>query len=141
MSGNPELSYLEAANLNMTQISFQNNPNLHTVILEYNNLETLDLSNLHYLERLYLHWNRTMKEHGVRFALTKDSKDKYTLFFKCDNIDNFSKAYERYAQKLTKRSKNDPSIKKSLHEARKTAQTLSAQRSKEKNRSRGGLEL
>jgi len=84
--------------------------------------------------------NRTMKEHNVKFALAKDGKGKYTLFFKTDNIDNITKAYKRYVVKLRKHSRNNPTIKKALAEARKIAQTLNKQQSKEKNRSKGGLD-
>ncbi|MCL2249349.1 MAG: PcfB family protein [Oscillospiraceae bacterium] len=83
--------------------------------------------------------NKTMKEHGVKFAIAKDGKGKYTLFFKCNNIDNMTKAYQRYSVKLQRRSNNKPSIKASLSEARKISQTLNAQRSKEKIRSKGAI--
>jgi len=83
--------------------------------------------------------NRIMKEHEVGFAIAKDGKGKYTLFFKCDNIDSITKGYKQYARKMLNRSRRKASIKQSLSNARKVSQVLSAQR-KEKNFSKGGLE-
>jgi len=84
--------------------------------------------------------NSIMKKHGVRFAVAKDGKGMYTLFFKGKDIDSVTHAFEKYAKSVIKRGKECPSITKALAKAKVTAQTLSTNKSKEKNRNKGGLE-
>jgi hypothetical protein len=83
--------------------------------------------------------NKTMKKHGVDFAVTKDGKGKHTLFFKGKDVDSVTHAFEQYAKKVLKQSKDKPGIKATLADAKKISQSLSQNRDKEKNRNRGGL--
>jgi predicted DNA-binding protein len=84
--------------------------------------------------------NKIMKEHGIRFAVTKDGKGKHTLFFKGKDVDTLTKAFEKYSRKLLKLGKNTPSIGQTLALALKQSQTLNNNRTVERNRNRGGLE-
>ena len=84
--------------------------------------------------------NRCMKKHGVDFAVAKDGKGKYTLFFKGKDVDAVTHAFEKYAKTVIKRDKGWPSITERFEAAKDMAKTLSKNKGKEKNRNRGGLE-
>ena len=85
------------------------------------------------LRKLY----REMKKDDIDFACVKDGKGKYTLFFKGKNADEMTHALKSYTQKMVKLDKAKPSIKNTLDEAKKSAQTLDAGRDKVKNMSKG----
>ena len=84
--------------------------------------------------------NKIMKKHGVDFAAAKDGKGKYTLFFKGKDKDCIAHALKDYTKKLVKLGKTSPSIRMNLDSAKAEALTMGKNKSKEKNRSRGGLE-
>ena len=100
-----------------------------------NGLTTVELSNPD-LRML----NKTMKKHGVKFEPVKDGKGKYILFFKGQNKDCIYNALNDYSKKLIKLGKPNPSIRMNLDSAKAEALTMGKNKSKEKNRSRGGLE-
>ena len=85
------------------------------------------------LRKLY----REMKKDDIDFACVKDGKGKYTLFFKGKNADEMTHALKSYTQKMVKLDKAKPSIKNTLDEAKKSAQSLDAGRDKVKNMSKG----
>ena len=85
------------------------------------------------LRQLY----RAMKKDDVDFACVKDGKGKYTLFFKGKNVDEVTHALKQYTQKLVKLDKAKPSIKSTLDEAKKTAQSINVGRDKVKNMDKG----
>ena len=85
------------------------------------------------LRKLY----REMKKDDIDFSCVKDGKGKYTLFFKGKNTDEMTHALKSYTQKMVKLDKAKPSIKNTLDEAKKSAQTLDAGRDKVKNMSKG----
>lgn len=84
--------------------------------------------------------NGFMKKHGVQFAVAKDGKNTYTLFFKAKDVDSVNHAFGQYARKFLKLNRASPSIRQNLSKARVQAQTHNNNRSAEKNRNRGGLE-
>jgi len=81
---------------------------------------------------------QSMKKHNVDFAVVRDGKGKYTLFFKGKDVDSMTYAVKHYTQQLVKRNKGK-SINASLAEAKQAAQTLNTGRDKEKNKSKGTL--
>jgi len=95
-------------------------------------LSTIELKDPN-LRELY----KSMKKDGVDFAPVKDGKGKYTLFFKAKDVDTLTHALKNYTQKVVKLDKAKPSIKNTLDEAKKSAQTLDAGRDKVKNMSKG----
>jgi len=84
--------------------------------------------------------NRYMKKDRVEFAAAKDDKGKYTLYFKGKDAESVTHALSKYARTLVKRGKEMPSIGNTLAEAKEVALTVNKNRSKEKNRNKGGLE-
>lgn len=98
-------------------------------------LSTIELNNPNF--RLL---SRTMNKHGVDFAVTKDGKGKYTLFFKGKDVDSVTHAFSQYSKGMLQKGMGKSSVKVRLANARVKSEALSADRNKEKNRSRGGLE-
>lgn len=98
-------------------------------------LSTIELKNpdLHLL-------NSTMKKYGVDFAVTKDGKSKHTMFFRGKDVDSVTHAFSQYSKRVLQKGMGKSSIKVRLANARVKSEALSADRNKEKNRSRGGLE-
>ena len=84
--------------------------------------------------------NREMKRAKIAFAVEKDGKGKYTLYFKGRDVDKMTRAFKRYTQKAIKQTNNKPSISKTLTAAKKVAQDLDTGRDKEKNRSKGAID-
>ena len=95
-------------------------------------LSTLELTDPNLLEL-----SRVMKKHNVDFAAVKDGKGKYTLFFKGKDVDAVTHALKQYTQKIVKRTKDKPSIKIDLDEAKKAANAFNKMREKVKDKSRG----
>ena len=82
--------------------------------------------------------HKAMKKDGVDFAAVKDGNGQYTIFFKAKDVDTMTHALKNYTQKLVKLDKAvKPSIKQTLADAKKQAQTLDAGRDKVKNMSKG----
>ena len=83
--------------------------------------------------------NSTLKKHGVDFSAVKDGKGKYTLFFKGKDADTVTHALKQYTQKMVKldKGKPKPSIKNTLDEAKKAAQSLNTGRDKVQKKDRG----
>jgi hypothetical protein len=120
----PETEKMKHGRTTLKQLQKQNE-GLSTIELKHPDLRML---------------NKIMKKHGVDFAVTKDGKDRHTLFFKGKDVDSVTHAFEQYAKKILKRGKENQPIKRTLTEAKKISQTLSNNRNKEKNRNRGGIE-
>jgi len=95
-------------------------------------LSTIELKDPH-LRKLY----NSMKKDGVDFAPVKDGKGKYTLFFKGKDADTVTHALKNYTQKMVKLDKGKPSIKATLDEAKKAAQSLNTGRDKVQKKDRG----
>jgi len=95
-------------------------------------LSTLELTDPNLLEL-----SRVMKKHNVDFAAVKDGKGKYTLFFKGKDADAVTHALKQYTQKIVRRTKDKPSIKIDLDEAKKAANAFNKMREKVKDKSRG----
>ena len=95
-------------------------------------LSTIELKDPH-LRKLY----NSMKKDGVDFAPVKDDKGKYTLFFKGKDADTVTHALKNYTQKMVKLDKGKPSIKATLDEAKKAAQSLNTGRNKVQKKDRG----
>jgi len=95
-------------------------------------LSTIELKDPH-LRKLY----NSMKKDGVDFASVKDGKGKYTLFFKGKDADAVTHALKNYTQKMVKLDKGKPSIKTTLDEAKKAAQSLNTGRDKVQKKDRG----
>ena len=83
--------------------------------------------------------NHEMKKSKIDFSVVKDGKGKYTLFFKCRDADEMTRAFKKYSQRLIRRENGKPSIKNTLAAAKIAARELEAGRGKEKNRDRGAL--
>ena len=85
--------------------------------------------------------NSTLKKHGVDFSAVKDGKGKYTLFFKGKDADAVTHALKQYTQKMVKldkgKPKPKPSIKSTLDEAKKAAQSINTGRDKVQKKDRG----
>ena len=81
--------------------------------------------------------NREMKRAKIDFSVSRDGKGKYVLHFKGKDADEMKRALNKYTQKLVRHTSRAPSIKKTLAAAKALAQSLSAGRDKEKNKSRG----
>jgi len=82
--------------------------------------------------------HKAMKKDGVDFAAVKDGKGQYTIFFKAKDVDTMTHALKNYTQKVVKLDKAaKPSIKQTLTDAKKQAQTLDAGRDKVKDISKG----
>ena len=47
--------------------------------------------------------HRAMKKDNVDFAVVKDGKGKYTLFFKSKDADTLTHAFDRYTKQIVKR--------------------------------------
>lgn len=82
--------------------------------------------------------NKEMKKAKIDFSVVKDGKGQYTLFFKGKDVDEMTRAFKKYTQKVIKRTENKPSIKKTLTEAKQAAKALDTGR--EKNRSKGAID-
>jgi len=100
-------------------------------------LSTVELSQPHLRDL-----NNTMKKHGVSFAITKDGKNMYTLFFKGKDRDSVEHALKKFSKKELKDfdDRNKPGIKKTLESAKQKSQILATKRSKEKNMNKGSLQ-
>ena len=96
-------------------------------------LSTVELKDPN-LRQLY----KAMKKDEVDFSVLKDGKGQYTLFFKAKDADTMTHALKKYTQKIVTLDKAaKPSIKKTLDEAKKAAQSLDAGKDKVKNISKG----
>jgi len=95
-------------------------------------LSTIELKDPN-LRKLY----KSMKKDGVDFSAVKDGKGKYTLFFKGKDADTVTHALKNYTQKMVKLDKGKPSIKTTLDEAKKAAQSLNTGRDKVQKQDRG----
>ena len=85
--------------------------------------------------------NREMKRAKIDFSVAKDGKGKYTLFFKGKDVDEMTRAFKKYTQKVVTRANGKPSINKTLAAAKAAAAALEAGRDKVKNRSKGALDI
>ena len=81
--------------------------------------------------------NSEMKKAKIDFAVVKDGKGKYTLFFKGKDADEMTRAFKKYTQKVVIKANKKPSLKKALAAAKAAAQALDSGRDKVKNRDRG----
>jgi hypothetical protein len=78
-----------------------------------------------------------MNKKCVDFAVEKTAKGKYLLYFKGNDGDAMTEAFNSYTKKLVEQVKR-PSIKKTLSKMKAAAHDRNAGR--EKNRSKGGIE-
>ena len=81
--------------------------------------------------------NREMKRAKIDFAVEKDGKGKYVLYFKGKDADEMARAFKKYTQKLVTREKEKPSLTKDLAEAKEAAKVINIKLEKVKNISRG----
>ena len=81
--------------------------------------------------------NREMKRAKIAFAVEKDGKGKFILYFKGKDADEMTLALKKYTQKLVKLAKTKPSIGKELAEAKEAAKALNVKLEKVKDRSKG----
>ncbi|GHU79963.1 transposase [Clostridia bacterium] len=79
---------------------------------------------------------REMNKKSVDFAVEKSGKGKYLLFFKGNDADAMTQAFNSYTQKLVKQAEK-PSIKKTLSKMKAAALEQNAGRDKDKHKSRG----
>jgi len=119
---NPSIRY---GRTTLKQLSAEND-GLSSIELKNPNLRLLD---------------KIARRHGVYFAPLKDGKGKYTLFFKGKDIDSVTHAFTQYSKKVIKQDKGKPPIKVNLDKARTKAKQLEANKSREKNRNRGEINL
>ena len=77
-----------------------------------------------------------MDRKGVDFAIQKDGKGKYLLFFKANDADAMTQAFKSYSRKTVKQAER-PSITKTLAAMKQKAVSLNADRDKVKNRDKG----
>ena len=84
--------------------------------------------------------NRAMKKADIDFAVEKDGKGKYTLYFKGKNADEMTTAFKKYTQKVTQIA-DKKAVRQELREAKVAAKALDAGRDKVKNRSKGARGL
>ena len=80
--------------------------------------------------------HRAMKKDNIDFAVVKDGKGKYTMFFKGKNADEMTHAFKRYTEKIVKIA-DKRAIKVDLREAKAAAKALDTGRNREKNRGKG----
>jgi ribosomal protein L10 len=78
-----------------------------------------------------------MKKADIDFSCVKDGKGKYTLFFKCKDADEMTRAFKQFTQKSLQRANSKPPIQKVLAAAKAAAQKLANQLGKVKNKDRG----
>jgi hypothetical protein len=85
--------------------------------------------------------SREMKKAKIDFAVEKDGKGKYLLYFKGKDVDEMTHAFKKYTEKLVKLDVSKPSINATLTAAKAAAQALNAGRDKVKNRSKGAIDI
>ena len=81
--------------------------------------------------------NSEMKRAKIDFAVVKDGKGKYTLFFKGKDEGEMTRAFNKYTQKVISRANVKPSIGKTLEAAKAAAKALESGREKVKDREMG----
>jgi hypothetical protein len=84
---------------------------------------------------------REMRKKDIDFAVEKDGKGKYILYFKGKDVDDFSVAFKKYTQKTVALANRKPPIKKLLAAAKVAAQALNAKRDKVKTKTRGARDI
>ena len=84
--------------------------------------------------------NRAMKKADIAFAVEKDGKGKYTLYFKGKDADEMTTAFKKYTKKVTQIA-DKKAVRQELREAKAEAKALYAGREKVKNRSKGARGL
>jgi hypothetical protein len=77
-----------------------------------------------------------MNKKSVDFAVEKDGKGKYLLYFKGNDTDAMTQAFKNYSRKMVKRSKGQ-SIDQTLTAAKEAAKKLNQSRNKAKSRDKG----
>ena len=80
--------------------------------------------------------NKEMKKCGIDFAPKKTGKGEYLLFFKGQDADAMTHAFEQYTKKLVKQAEK-PSIRKMLAAFKEKAAELNAGRDKVKHKDKG----
>jgi hypothetical protein len=79
---------------------------------------------------------REMKKADIDFAVEKDGKGKYTLYFKGNNADEMTHAFKKYTARVTQIA-DKKAVRQELKEAKAVAKALDKGRDKVKNRSKG----
>jgi len=81
--------------------------------------------------------NQEMKRAKIDFAVCKDGKGKYILFFKGKDADEMTRAFKKYTQKVVTHANGKPSLNKTLAAAKAAAKALESGREKVKDREMG----
>lgn len=86
-------------------------------------------------------FEKVARKYGVTYALHRSTEaGRYYVFFKAKEADALNAAFAEYTQKVLKREKEKPSLRKQLARFKQLAAQMAQTQDREKNLGRGGIE-